>query len=142
MTDDESKLLLNLLMLERADAVQGAAQPLRGDALIEAGEGLAPGFNAANIIARRWGVMRPDMDFSPVVALLCGAVSDSPGVAVMWAWSVVDWQNRTGEVMTVGKWCDAAPWGVPTESYLDRAWDAQKREGVNTVDLAESYAAG
>lgn len=71
------------------------------------------------------------------------AISDRPGVCVMWAYTVALLaKDQPGEV-TMEDWTLAFPWGVPTQFAIDKAWEAQKvydgKGPDNWLDRSEQW---
>lgn len=100
------------------------------------------------VLLKRLVQMRPDLNFSPLVMLMCVAASDRVGMAVCWGYTMVDFQRRYGRPMRLADWDEEfGQKGVPTENELIRIWDAQKqfgREGRglsdNQIDDREAWA--
>ncbi len=69
--------------------------------------------------------------------------NDNPGNAVMWAYSLIRKTRELG-VITISRWCDLSPAGVPTREALRDVWDSQKGyvHGMkvdNILDTVEAY---
>lgn len=59
----------------------------------------------------------------------------TPGIAVMWAYTLLLWAAERGKPLTLHNFVeDYYPMGVPNKEAYDKAWDAQKIGGCNRLD--------
>lgn len=69
-------------------------------------------------------------------AVLIAILSNgSPGAVVLWAWTLREIWLKTKQPVDLRAWTDNFPMGVPTQSEVDRIWDAQKGAGPNGNQL-------
>jgi len=62
--------------------------------------------------------------------LFLAAACKTPGDAVLWAYTLTHMAKRNpGAIITIGKWTDAFPMGLPNEEAKRAVWDAQKAHG-------------
>lgn len=66
-------------------------------------------------------------------AALIAALSDSPGVAVMYLYAIRS--RERDAVITVEAMAHMFPMGFPSVQYLSEAWDEQKVGGANLLDF-------
>lgn len=65
--------------------------------------------------------------------------SNSPGAAVVWAYTLLLLRVRHGEPVSLKTLADEFPIGFPTEAAHLEAWDAQKRDGINGLDSGSMW---
>jgi hypothetical protein len=94
-------------------------------------------------MTKRLAVMRPDLNFSAHTLILLASLSDRIGVAIFWAYTMMDFQRRYGRPMMVADWCKVFSQGVPTEPEMRRLWEAQKvlnGASDNRIDSREAWS--
>lgn len=64
------------------------------------------------------------------LALWCSILSESPGIIVLWAWTLRELSILyAGREVTMTDWTQHFPMGVPTPEEYSRVWQAQKVSG-------------
>lgn len=124
LTEQESKLMINLVFLE-----------LNGKDLPEEQE---PRDFLYQVIKRRCEVANIKM--TQALMILLAGISESPGTAVMYTYSLaVEAAKRNQQVINLDTFCQHAfPMGVPTKEVLDSVWDEQKVRSVAGEGAARS----
>jgi hypothetical protein len=96
-----------------------------------------------SVMCKRLAAMRPDLTFSPFTLIWCALNSDRVGVAVSWAYTMVDYQRRYGHPLTLHAWRRHFKYGTPTSEEQRRIWYAQKKQKdgkeYNAVDAMEAW---
>ena len=122
MTEDQTEVMMRLLTAE----MQGI--PL-GDEMIEDDRG-------SQIIKLR--LKNTDVECSTSCILFCSYLCDTPGKAVMWAYTLFKLYEYWKEEVTLSKLAESFPWGFPTDDSQRECWDSQKgyKLGIKDVDNA------
>ena len=127
LTEDESKFFINAMM---------ASANHKGEMPAEMLESLQKTFVFA-VMEKRLEMCDAKVD--PFLLAFVSSLCDSPGKAVLWAWTLafIYVQIGSGAPVEFAFWTTYFPTGVPTEEELRRIWDEQKAPGKplgNTVD--------
>ena len=138
MTNDESMAFLNLIMMEMG--IQEGKTPADIVTKMDADlEGCMP----YQILKRRLEAFKqslsPTLDVGVLPMVLCSSLCESPGKAVLWAYTLNEIFAKTGQPVTIRNFVDHFPMGFPTEEAYKKCWDAQKcvrGENGNTTDNA------
>ena len=93
----------------------------------------------AAIAAGRLEAFSPDTQFNSGQLLLIGLLTQSPGGAVMWAWTFHKLFEMKKEKITVSLLADFFPEGFPTEKGSHKVWESQKIGGSNLLDVEETW---
>ena len=76
------------------------------------------------------------LKMTDALKMLLSAIVGSPGEAVMYVYALLYWQQYNElEQVDIEALSIAFPFGFPTESELERAWDVQKVGGRNMLDM-------
>lgn len=67
-------------------------------------------------------------DIAPIVILWCSYLSDRPGIAVMWAYTLYLIWLKYQKRITLLEWVFEFPNGVPLELEYGYLWDSQKAD--------------
>lgn len=67
----------------------------------------------------------PDGDITPSLLLFTTILSDRPGTAVLWAYTLVKMCEDYDQV-NLDAFAEVFPWGVPTNEGYRRIWEEQK----------------
>jgi hypothetical protein len=126
LTDEEGKGFVNLGFAERRDPGRLIpAAELRQYLGATFGVGLSDSF-IVQLIVSRLEQGPPEYTYSPYAVALTAILTDRPGVAVMWAYTLFD-ESRKGTPLTIERFAqDLFAWGVPTDKGYHDIWDAQK----------------
>lgn len=125
MTDQETKVLMTLLMAKPAEAEE-IFNKIKGE--------LALKIILARLVEAGFGLALVDLK----VILWCSSLCKAPGEAVMWAFTIA--KRMKGGAYTLDDWImKDFPMGVPTEESLGLIWDQQKGSAFgltmdNTID--------
>jgi len=128
MDEEQSKVMMSLIIGE----MQG----------IELGEDIIGQDNGCRIIKSR--LDRAGVKYSLACLIFCSFLCDSPGKAVMWAYTLFKMYQKEQEEITLNKLVESFPWGFPTDDSQRECWDAQKgyKLGIkvdNVLDSPESW---
>lgn len=81
---------------------------------------------------------QPQQVCKRVQIIIC-TYCDRPGTAVLFAHTLHHLAKREGGTLTWERFVDYFPEGLPDINSLERAWNAQKYDGVNLVDLPGAW---
>ncbi len=71
-----------------------------------------------------------------LACLICRMAEGRAGNLVLWAWTLHHMQLKTpGSLLSLDDFVREFPYGVPDEKAYSDAWDFQKFEGSNVLDL-------
>lgn len=137
MDDEESHAFISLSLLELKRLAVGMPPSA---ALVDSLMGNAwPSILAARL---RWAGV-PDWQevVTPEVILVIANLraSDSPGSAVMWAYTLLLWRVEAAETVTMNVLALRMPMGFPTEEAGHEAWDKQKRFGDRPAGSTDNW---
>jgi hypothetical protein len=143
MDDQESQLFITVTMAENAKPVMVPADRLLEE-IAKRYSDTASGLASVRIIVGRLELT--DLSYSPDVVLMLGYLSDRPGVAVAWAYTLYEETRKRGPY-TIAMLAKDFPWGFPRSEAYSAYWDAQKGwaqepkvKGVdNMLDQAETW---
>ena len=127
LTHDETGVLLSLLERSYSSPEIVEANDLEV-AITAIAPALTSNFNLS-VMIKRLVAMRPDLSYSHLTILLCAMLSDRVGVAVQWAYTIMDFDRANGRPMTLSDWCKQFPMGPPTLAEQQTLWDDQKLSG-------------
>lgn len=93
-----------------------------------------------NILFRRLAAMCPDLAVSPAVLLLCSDRITSPGIAVLYAYSIFRETQKRGNVIDIRYFCEhTVPWGFPKPDHLHTIWEEQKGRTLSNGSTCDNY---
>jgi hypothetical protein len=136
---NESEAWVTAVMLEKKeDKFQTAAELLES---LEA----KPLPTALRMMLNRINLYAPEIPLSvPVLFCLC-STAKTPGHITLWTYAVIKETRKLGGPITTERLMkELLPDGIPTDEYLDKAWDAQKGPSLglqvdNYFDQKEAY---
>jgi hypothetical protein len=96
--------------------------------------------SAGKILMSRLETFVPSIEVSLWTAAWFAYCSSTPGVAVMYAWSLFKLQQTLGP-MDLTKLVRESRYGdgIPTDEFAERCWRSQKVDGRNMLDRAEAW---
>jgi hypothetical protein len=136
MDADEAKALINVSIIPEFNEPVSAQQVQA--ILTKDGELKLP-FGLAVLIQR---LTLTQAKYAPAVVMMAGILSNSPGDAVMWAYTLFLLAQHNNAVtlddLIMGPFAE----GFPTDEAKARIWDAQKKPGAplgNLLDAKETW---
>ena len=124
LANDESQILI-LLLLHKEELVPQMKADLANEFMY-------------NILVKRLEFFNVKVEDDVVCALLALTRMSTPGRAALYVHTLA-YLSKDKEQYTVEDLCSDFPMGFPSDEALDNAWVAQKPQGVNLVDMRESY---
>lgn len=93
------------------------------------------------IIADRLATATPDVEYTQAVITFLGALSETPGDCVMFAYSLYRETIKRGHAIGTRQLAmDIIPMGAPNRDVLSAFWDSQKDGSRNRLDFKEAWA--
>ncbi len=121
MHEHESEMFMNMFLMERVHKEKGTEPPEK--LRIEMRQTLPFQILEQRLEQSNAKVTLPLLVF---IAALC----ETPGMAVMWAWTLSFMALQTGgKEIDFEFWTTYFPMGLPTDEEAHRVWDAQKESG-------------
>lgn len=135
MTEDESKLLLHLLMLDMHK---------KGDAILKIDDDLREREVFVYLVLSKrlegFNTISPKLEVDTAVQIMCTMLCDTPGKAVIWAYTLNELFVKLGHEVAMDDWVNEFPDGVPMEEEYQRVWEAQKSGGANMIDDFKNWS--
>jgi hypothetical protein len=123
MAPEQSQFMLTIMFAEPA-------------VLDAAWEGAKTNFGPAVMLKRIPERMQIDVK----VLIWASDSITSPGIAVLWAYTIFRLAQKHGDKLSWDDFIYAFPNGFPTERSMQQAWEDQKGEGgFNLLDQAETW---
>lgn len=92
------------------------------------------------VLVKRLEAMCPEIEFSPSVIFLVSGRINSPGVAVLYAYSLYQETMKQGGPLSVEYMClQVMPNGFPTDDHMRQIWDAQKGRTLENGTVCDNY---
>lgn len=123
MTEKQSEIFTSLYMMRDHETMVPAKQlEVELNKIFE--EAFVKSF-VLQVMIRRLVLTPSNLRYSPLAVAFCATLCNTPGLAVMWAYTLFDETNRFQEV-TMDRLADLFPMGFPTGNGYRNIWDAQK----------------